>query len=163
MASDLTPKQEAFVLAYIETGNASEAYRRAYDSKSTDNAIHVEASKLLKNPKVTLRVQMLQKKAEVRAILTLEEHMDELKSLRELAKQNGQVSAAITAEVKRGELRKFYVKQVETGNPGDFEHLTDDELREFIATGSVGAGEGEEETSAKGGVGRPVGRSGRVH
>jgi phage terminase small subunit len=26
----LTPKQEAFAQAYIETGNASEAYRRAY-------------------------------------------------------------------------------------------------------------------------------------
>ena len=28
----LTPKQEAFCLAYMETGNASEAYRRAYDA-----------------------------------------------------------------------------------------------------------------------------------
>ena len=27
----LTPKQENFCLAYLETGNASEAYRRAYD------------------------------------------------------------------------------------------------------------------------------------
>jgi phage terminase small subunit len=27
----LTPKQNAFVLAYLETGNATEAYRRAYD------------------------------------------------------------------------------------------------------------------------------------
>jgi len=26
----LTPKQEAFALAYVETGNASEAYHRAY-------------------------------------------------------------------------------------------------------------------------------------
>jgi phage terminase small subunit len=32
MAADthgLTPKQEAFACAYVETGNASEAYRRA--------------------------------------------------------------------------------------------------------------------------------------
>ncbi len=28
----LTPKQEAFALAYVETGNASEAYRYAYDA-----------------------------------------------------------------------------------------------------------------------------------
>ena len=27
----LTPKQDAFACAYVETGNASEAYRRAYD------------------------------------------------------------------------------------------------------------------------------------
>ena len=34
MADKLTPKQEAFVLAYIETGNASEAYRRAYNAEN---------------------------------------------------------------------------------------------------------------------------------
>lgn len=28
---NLTPKQQAFVLAYLETGNATESYRRAYD------------------------------------------------------------------------------------------------------------------------------------
>ena len=31
----LTQKQEAFALAYVETGNAAEAYRRAYDVKPT--------------------------------------------------------------------------------------------------------------------------------
>ncbi|SQE31532.1 Terminase small subunit [Mannheimia haemolytica] len=31
--TELTPKQEAFCLAYIETGNASEAYRQAYEPK----------------------------------------------------------------------------------------------------------------------------------
>lgn len=30
----LTPKQETFCLAYIETGNASEAYRQAYDAEN---------------------------------------------------------------------------------------------------------------------------------
>ena len=32
----LTPKQEAFILAYLETGNASEAYRRAYNDEPRD-------------------------------------------------------------------------------------------------------------------------------
>jgi hypothetical protein len=35
--------------------------------------------------------------------------------LRELAKEKGHIGAAIAAEVKRGELRRFYVKQVERG------------------------------------------------
>lgn len=30
----LTQKQEAFALAYFETGNASEAYRRAYNAEN---------------------------------------------------------------------------------------------------------------------------------
>ena len=34
MAQELTPKQEKFALAYIETGNAAEAYRIAYDAEN---------------------------------------------------------------------------------------------------------------------------------
>ena len=34
MGDELTQKQEAFALAYVETGNAAEAYRRAYDVKA---------------------------------------------------------------------------------------------------------------------------------
>jgi len=30
---NLTPKQETFCLEYLKTGNASEAYRIAYDAK----------------------------------------------------------------------------------------------------------------------------------
>jgi hypothetical protein len=56
--------------------------------------------------------------------------MEELRVLREMAKNNNQLSAAITAEVKRGELRRFYVKQVESIN--EFADWSDEELREFI-------------------------------
>ena len=34
MARPLTEKQEAFCRAFVETGNASEAYRRSYDAKN---------------------------------------------------------------------------------------------------------------------------------
>ncbi|MHB1934826.1 MAG: terminase small subunit [Leptospirillum sp.] len=63
MKDKLTPKQEAFVLAYIETGNASEAYRRAYDAgKMLPGTINRKAFELLENGKVTARI------AELRAI-----------------------------------------------------------------------------------------------
>ena len=43
--SKLTPKQENFCLAYLETSNASEAYRRAYDSENMKpESINVNAS-----------------------------------------------------------------------------------------------------------------------
>jgi hypothetical protein len=38
------------------------------------------------------------------------------------------------AEVKRGELRRFYVKQVETALQNPFAHMSDEELVEFIQT-----------------------------
>ena len=130
----LTLKQEAFVLAYIETRNASEAYRRAYNAKNTSSeAVHVNACRLLKNPKVALRIAEFHDRAEVETLLTLEQHMEELKTLREMAKEAGQFSAAISAEVKRGELRRFYVKQVESAHVNEFSHMTDEELDEFLA------------------------------
>jgi hypothetical protein len=48
----------------------------------------------------TLRLARVQEKEEVKALLSLEEHMEELRVLREMAKNNNQLSAAITAEVR---------------------------------------------------------------
>ncbi len=133
MADKLTPKQEAFCLAYLKTGNASEAYRQAYDvADMTERTIQKRAGELLKNGAVTGRLTGLQAKEEVKALLSLEEHMEELRNLREMSKTHEQMSAAIAAEVKRGELRKFYVKQVETGAVGEFARAPDHELDEFI-------------------------------
>jgi phage terminase small subunit len=69
----LTIKQEAFAKAYIETGNASEAYRRAYSAKNfSDNALAVQASKTLKHPKVVLRIADLQAAHQKRHEITVD-------------------------------------------------------------------------------------------
>jgi phage terminase small subunit len=69
--SDLTPKQEAFCFAYIETGNASEAYRRAYDAaEMSPEAVKVEASRLLDHPNVALTVEDLRSAQRRRHALT---------------------------------------------------------------------------------------------
>ena len=55
----LTFKQENFCKYYVDTeGNASEAYRMAYDaSKMKAESIWVTACRLLKNSKVSLRIE----------------------------------------------------------------------------------------------------------
>lgn len=69
----LTPKQEAFAKAYLETSNASEAYRRAYDAgRMTDKQIHEEACKLRGHPKVSQRVEQLQQRHAKRHDITLD-------------------------------------------------------------------------------------------
>jgi phage terminase small subunit len=131
----LTPKQEAFVLAYYQTGNACEAYRQAYDAANMSLAsVDKEARRLLKDPRIAPRLQGLAVRSEGEAQLSLAEHMEELRVLRELAKERGHISAAIAAEVKRGELRRFYVKQIESAPPNPFADLSDEELDEFIRT-----------------------------
>jgi len=64
MTKKLTPKQNKFAEEYVNTGNASEAYRRAYDvAKTTSNeVIAVKASELLKNGNISVRVKDLQTK-----------------------------------------------------------------------------------------------------
>ena len=79
--SDLTPKQEAFVAVYLETGNATEAYRRSYDcSGMKDATINRAAKELLDNPKIATRIGVLQERAAAKVVLSrswvLEQLMD---------------------------------------------------------------------------------------
>lgn len=48
----LTPKQQAFADYYIQTGNATESYKRAYPNCNKDESAMVNGSKLLRNAKV---------------------------------------------------------------------------------------------------------------
>ncbi|PWE26712.1 terminase small subunit [Pararhodobacter marinus] len=95
----LTPKQEAFALAFFETGNAAEAYRRAYDvsENARDHWIYVEAGQLLDHPEVTLRLQELREHAERHAIYTRQKAMEELEEARETARVNAQAAAMVSA------------------------------------------------------------------
>jgi phage terminase small subunit len=95
----LTPKQEAFALAYVETGNAAEAYRRAYDVKAATqhSSIYVAASRLLDNPKVMLRVEELQKQAAEMCLYTVRDAYTEYEVARQLALQTENPSAAVAA------------------------------------------------------------------
>lgn len=70
----LTIKQENFCNYYLECGNAAEAYRRAYKAeRMKDESVWIEASKLLNNPKVTLRVKELQEQLKAKSDLKKED------------------------------------------------------------------------------------------
>ena len=70
----LSIKQEKFCNYYVESGNASDAYRRAYSCKGkSDNAIWVESSRLANNPKVALRISELRSEMQRRSDITKDE------------------------------------------------------------------------------------------
>lgn len=96
---DLTANQEAFALAYVETGNAAEAYRRAYDKdpNARDNWIYVEASQLLDHPKVSLRVEAIQAEAARLSMFTIAAAFREYEEARQLALSEANPSAAVSA------------------------------------------------------------------
>ena len=67
----LTPKQSAFCLAYIETGNASEAYRRCYSAENMKPAsVNTAATELLRNGKIKVRISERVCKVDIRNKLT---------------------------------------------------------------------------------------------
>lgn len=113
---ELTPKQEAFCLAYVETGNASEAYRRSYDTKSMkDTTINREAKALLDNPKITTRLRGIQQAARERHEITIERLTDMLMEDREMARKNSQSAPAIAAVMGLAKLHGLIVDRNQVG------------------------------------------------
>lgn len=98
----LTPKQEKFLAEYLEHGNASRAYRAAYNcAGASDATVHREAHRLLDHPKITPRLAEARDKAREAAEITLESHLQRLDELSRKAEGAEQYSAAIAAEVHR--------------------------------------------------------------
>lgn len=108
--SDLTAKQEAFALAYVETGNASEAYRRSYDvgADTKPESVWQAASRVLADIKVSSRVKELQQEARdlmLVSVGTLTEEL-ELARIKAMGDEKG-ASAAVSAIMGKAKLHKL--------------------------------------------------------
>ena len=109
----LTPKQEKFCIAYIETGNASEAYRRSYNAAAMAvTTINRNAKALLDNNKIAARLAEIRRPAVEAAQVTLMQHLTDLRRLRDLAEASEKYGPAINAEVARGKASGLYVEHV---------------------------------------------------
>ena len=112
----LTQKQELFCHEMLKADQrASDAYKKVYDVKAgtKDATIHRAAHELIDNPKVSARIRELRNMAATAAVSTLDQHMEDLKSLREEARAAGQFGAAINAEISRGKAQGHYVTKTE--------------------------------------------------
>ena len=112
MENKLTIKQENFCLEYVKCGNASEAYKKAYSvGKLKASTINREAKSLLDNHKITTRIKELREPVIEKAQITLEGHLADLLTLRELAVKYQQISAAINAEIARGKAAGIHIEK----------------------------------------------------
>lgn len=103
----LTIKQEAFCQAYIETGNASEAYRTAYAAdKMKPESVNRKAKELLDNGKIAARVAELQGDIKQRHNVTVDSLLAELEEARQkaLSAETPQSSAAVAATMGKAKL-----------------------------------------------------------
>lgn len=139
MTNKLTIKQEAFCFAYVETGNASEAYRVAYEAQNMKpETVNRKAKELLDHPRVAAKIDELRADAAKRNEVTVDDLVIELENARKVALSlpTPQVSAAVTAIMGKAKLLGIGADKVElTGKNGgpiahksEVETLTDDEL-----------------------------------
>ena len=119
MTDKLTPKQETFAMAYVESGNASKAYKTAYNvnENTSDNTISVEASKLKNTPKITLRILELQEFAQERHSITIDSLTKELEQARKTAQEAGQASAMVAATMGKAKLHGLLTDKAQISSP----------------------------------------------
>ena len=111
----LTPKQEKFCQVYIETGNASEAYRQAYNaSRTKPEVVAVKASQMLANGKVAVRIDALRALHQKRHEITVDDLVAELEEARKLAFETEKAAAAVQATMGKAKLLGLVVEKQET-------------------------------------------------
>lgn len=112
----LTMKQELFCQEMLKSDqSASDAYKKVYDVKpgAKDATIHRAAHEVSQNPKVAARIKELRGMAALDSVEGLDQHLADLKALRDEARSAGQFSAAINAEIGRGKAKGYYVTKTE--------------------------------------------------
>lgn len=105
----LSIKQEKFCNYYLESGNASEAYRRAFScGKMAEQTIWAKASLLLTKDKVRARVEQLRAELQRRSDITKDEAVGILADIARanivdtlIVKQNSDYTTILVADVSK--------------------------------------------------------------
>ena len=109
----INAKQKKFCREYVKGMTATEAAMKAGYTKDRKGA-NTQGSVLLNhNPVVRNYLIELEMSLAERDAVSLESHLSTLHDLREEAKDQGQISAAITAEVHRGKAGGLYIDRRE--------------------------------------------------
>lgn len=123
----MNAKRRRFCIEYIKDANATQAAIRAGYSKGS---AHVTGSRLLSDAKVQKAIELLRAPVIAKAERTLDNHLAMLETLRDEAREKGQISAAVNAETAYAKVRGWYS---ERHTPDDLAKLSDDELERLAA------------------------------
>jgi phage terminase small subunit len=130
---DLTPKQRAFVLAYLETGNGVESARRA-GYKGNDNTLHVTASENLRKPMIRAALAARRKPVEQARIAEAEEVLGRITEV--LRTPGLKPSDTLKAADLLGKRYGLWVTRVEvkdtTYDDSDLEGLSTEDLYQLL-------------------------------
>jgi len=124
----LQPKHKKFCQLYIQGMSGAEAARRAGFTKHKYGAKAQGSALLRRNPLVANYIIDLLQKEQERAAVSMESHLTELSLLRDEARDSGQMTSDIAAEVSRGRAAGLYIEKKEV-TVSKVETMSDEELR----------------------------------
>ena len=109
----MTPKQALFAELYVRTGDATRAYRMAYNVRKNTKpkSVWESASKLRKNPKVASRIEEIMDENRLRLDATVGHVTEKLEEAYELALSTHRPRTAITAAMHIAELHGLIGKK----------------------------------------------------
>jgi phage terminase small subunit len=116
-------RHERFCQFMAEGKTATEAYALAGYQPSRFNASH-----LADNPKVIERLRQITTKRAVAAAVTAESLIEQNQKVYAAAMESKQLSAAVGANKEISILAGIRVERAEIGQPGEFDHMSDEEL-----------------------------------
>ena len=112
--NNLTPKQDGFCLSYVETGNASEAYRLNYNVENMKPVtVKKRASELLNNGDITGTIQQLRKDHSERHNITVDGITTMYKDVIANATASTQFGPAVSAITGLAKLHGLLTDKVE--------------------------------------------------
>jgi phage terminase small subunit len=132
----LTNKQQRFSEFVAQGFDNKTAYAMAYDVKtSNQNAINSNASKLANDPKIIEAVKGIRQPIVQQIGITLESHLQTLSDIAREAREAGQYSAAVAAEVARAKAAGIHIDRSEQTIKGMIGHITvpPDQLKDVAA------------------------------
>ena len=123
----MTPKQEAFVREYCVDGNATKAAMRAGYSERT---AHSQGPRLLENVEIATAIRREHGKSLGRIEITVDMILDGIHREATSELPEGASAARIKAWELLAKVQGMLIERSEVGQPGDFDAVPDDELRE---------------------------------
>ena len=125
----LTAKQEKFAKCIAMDGMSYvDAYRNSYSTKNmSDDAMYVEASKLLKNPKIALRIKEIANEIDTPKIMNATKRREKLSVMAEHEDPNVAMKAIDLLNKMDGEYIQKVQAEVQTETTINIELVDDDE------------------------------------
>ena len=130
---ELTLKQRKFLEQYLIHGNATKAYRAAYNCENQGDATVSQSAYLLtQHPEISLKIKEARELARQKHAITVDDLVAELEEARAISKEDRVGGTMVAATMGKGKLLGLIVDRKELTVHGMISSMNDDELSRFI-------------------------------